>query len=284
VYSSVNGVLFDKSQTTLLAYPEGIGPSFTIAYGVTGIGPSAFESSSRLVSINLPNSLVSIGDSAFLGCSSLLSVAIPPGITNIPVNAFGDCSSLTNVTIPDTLTTISDGAFQSDGNLSSLTIPGSVTSIGEDAFFDCGFHSLTIPDSVTNIGLDAFYWCFGLSAVYFEGNAPASSNAFYAVPATAYYLPGTTGWDVFATNSGIATAPWQPQIQSNDGSFGVLSNQFGFNVTWASGQTVVVDTCTNLANPVWQPFQTNVLAGGSAYFGDPQWTNWPGRFYRVRSP
>ena len=31
-------------------------------------------------------------------------------------------------------------------------------------------------------------------------------------------------------------------------------------------------------------FATNTLTGGTAYFGDPQWTNYPGRFYRLRSP
>jgi hypothetical protein len=30
--------------------------------------------------------------------------------------------------------------------------------------------------------------------------------------------------------------------------------------------------------------QTNTLTGGSAYFSDPQWMNYPGRFYRIRSP
>jgi hypothetical protein len=30
--------------------------------------------------------------------------------------------------------------------------------------------------------------------------------------------------------------------------------------------------------------QTNTLAGGSFYFSDPEWTNYPSRFYRVRSP
>ncbi|HWY32809.1 MAG TPA: hypothetical protein VNX46_18740 [Candidatus Acidoferrum sp.] len=62
------------------------------------------------------------------------------------------------------------------------------------------------------------------------------------------------------------------------------SNGFGFNINWASGQTVVVEACTNLANTSWLPVQTNMLSGGSFYFSDPQWTNYPARFYRLRSP
>ena len=75
-----------------------------------------------------------------------------------------------------------------------------------------------------------------------------------------------------------------PAIQTGDGSFGVWTNQFGFNISWTSGQTVVVEASTNLANPYWQPLQTNTLTSGSAWFNDPERTNFPGRFYRLRSP
>jgi hypothetical protein len=66
-------------------------------------------------------------------------------------------------------------------------------------------------------------------------------------------------------------------------NFGFQTNQFGFNLNWASDQTVVVEACTNLANPVWTPVGTNTLTGGSSYFSDPDSTNYPGRFYRLRS-
>ena len=75
-----------------------------------------------------------------------------------------------------------------------------------------------------------------------------------------------------------------PQARSANASFGVRSNQFGFNIAWASGQVVVVEACTNLANPVWSPLRTNALNSDTLYFSDPQWTNYPARFYRVRSP
>jgi hypothetical protein len=47
---------------------------------------------------------------------------------------------------------------------------------------------------------------------------------------------------------------------------------------------IVVETCTNLANPTWIPLATNTLTSGSSYFSDPAWTNYPSRFYRLRSP
>ena len=47
---------------------------------------------------------------------------------------------------------------------------------------------------------------------------------------------------------------------------------------------IVVEACTDLANPTWSPLATNTLTGGSFYFSDPQWANHPSRFYRLRSP
>ena len=75
----------------------------------------------------------------------------------------------------------------------------------------------------------------------------------------------------------------RPQAQA-DAKFGVISNRFGFNIRWANGRVVVVDGCTNLANPAWVPLQTNNLTTGSAYFSDPKWTNLMGRYYRIRAP
>jgi len=100
-------------------------------------------------------------------------------------------------------------------------------------------------------------------------------------------LPGTTGWADFSANTGLPTAPWflpNPLILNTGPSFGVQSNAFGFIITWATNISVVVEACTNLTSPVWQPIQTNTLTGGASYFSDPQWTNCPGRFYRLRSP
>jgi hypothetical protein len=168
--------------------------------------------------------------------------------------------------------------------LTNVTILNSVTNIGISAFDDCTrLTSVTIPNSVTGIGNYAFDYCIRLSRVYFQGNSPAPTNdltVFGYTPATVYYLPGATGWG--STFDGRPTRLWLPQVQSSGNSLGVQTNQFGFNINWASGQIVVVEASTDLIN--WQSVQTNTLASGSVYFSDPQWSNYPGRFYRLRSP
>jgi hypothetical protein len=74
-----------------------------------------------------------------------------------------------------------------------------------------------------------------------------------------------------------------PAIQTTNASFGVRTNMFGFTIAGPINMPVIVEAATNLANHVWQPLQTNTLTNGSFYFGDAQWTNYPRRFYRIRS-
>jgi hypothetical protein len=81
--------------------------------------------------------------------------------------------------------------------------------------------------------------------------------------------------------------PWNAQVQF-DTNFGVISNQFGFDV-YGANWPFAVDTATDLGDPIWSPMATNTIVNGGTtngvfYFSDSQWTNYPARFYRVRSP
>jgi hypothetical protein len=272
--------------------------SVTIGTNVTTIGPNSFENC-PYTSVTIPNSVTSIGIFAF-GYSGLTSVTIPNSLTNIGSGAFAQCSSLAAITVNS-----SNPAYISvngilfnrsqtalieypDGKvLTFYAIPNSVTSIGEDAFW--GGASLTgvsIPNSVSNIEDFAFYGCVGLTRIYSQGNAPTPTNDSSVFSGDnngiVYYLPDTTGWG--STFDGLPTVLWNPQAQTSGGSFGVRTNQFGFDITGSSNLIIVVEACTNLVNPIWQPVQTNMLTGGSSYFSDPQWTNFPSRYYRLNSP
>ncbi len=115
----------------------------------------------------------------------------------------------------------------------------------------------------------AFIPAPNLTAVYFRGNAPAldpvGSYLFYDDNnATVYYLPGTTSWA--STFGGLPAVLWNPQVQTGGASFGVRTNRFGFTVTGTSNLVIVVEACTNLANPTWSPVMTNTLTGGSSVF------------------
>jgi hypothetical protein len=100
--------------------------------------------------------------------------------------------------------------------------------------------------------------------------------------ATVYYLPGTTGW--ITIFDGRPTKLWNPQAQTIGATFGVQSNQFGFIITGTADIPIMVEVCTNLSCGIWVPLQTASLTNGAFQFCDSQCTNYPGRFYRFRSP
>ena len=56
-YSSVDGVLFDKSQTTLIYCPQGKAGTCTIPGSVRSIGANAFSECYNLRTIMIPNSV-----------------------------------------------------------------------------------------------------------------------------------------------------------------------------------------------------------------------------------
>jgi len=219
------------------------------------------------------------------------TVIIPDTITGLPVTAIGDWafsspSGLTSITIPNSLISIGYGAFFHCTSLTNVTIGNNVTSIADWAFSDCtNLTNITIPSKVNGIGDQAFYDCTSLIGAWFQGNSPAlgGPSVFYGDNnATVYYLSGTTGWQ--AAFGGRPTALWNPLIQVNSPGLGVHTNQFWFNITGPTNLLIVVEACTNIANPIWISLQTNTLTGGSFYFSDPGWTNYPARFYRTRSP
>jgi hypothetical protein len=166
-----------------------------------------------------------------------------------------------------------------------VTIPDSVTNIGNFAFQWCyKLASVTIGNSVTNIGNNAFYSDTNLTGVYFKGNAPGIGSTVFSgdTNATVYYLPGKIGWS--SPFAGRPAVLWNPLFQVSDSSFGVRTNRFGFNITGTTNIPIMLEACTNLANPIWVPLQSCTLTNGSLYFSDPDWTNYPARFYRIRSP
>ena len=100
----------------------------------------------------------------------------------------------------------------------------------------------------------------------------------YTVVVTSPYGSMTSGVAVLTVT--LPRTP--PQIITGDASFGFQTNHFGFNLSGAVGQTIVVDGSTDLVG--WTPLFTNIVLSSPFYFFDPASTNYPSRFYRARLP
>ena len=178
-YCSLDGVLFNKAQTTLVQAPLAMTGSYVVPSGVTNIAYAAFYYCVGLTNITLPSSVVTVEDWAIASCESLTKLTIPNGVQNFKIWAVAYCFRLSSVTIPGSVASVGDYAFRGCTNLASATISNGVASLGFQAFDGCdSLTSVAIPASVTNIGASAFADCFALTAITVAALNPnyASTN------------------------------------------------------------------------------------------------------------
>lgn len=172
-FTSVDGVMFDKDVTRVIAYPAGrLASSYTIPASVTDIGEGAFEYCNNLTGMDIPDGVTTIGRFAFDFCESLTSVTIPNSVTAVKDLAFSNCPGLTSMVIPDSVTELGGayGVFECCDNLSSVTIGSGVTSLRQSEFLGCtSLARVYLPSSVTQIFRDVFLNCTALTDVYYGG-------------------------------------------------------------------------------------------------------------------
>ena len=151
VISVVDGVIFSKDGTRLIACPCNKVGAYEIPQGVLEIGTHAFENCNDLTAVTIPESVVSIEGNPFdfaqlelklapenpdfslidgvlfdkAGDKLLVypcgrpgdTYAVPEGTTEIGAFAFAGCRQLSNVTIPESVTAIESDSFWNCDNL-----------------------------------------------------------------------------------------------------------------------------------------------------------------------
>lgn len=249
-YCDIDGVLFNKDKTSIIAYPNAKSHTYAI-----------------------PDSVTSIGYGAFYGCSSLASIVIPDGVMSIGWHAFNGCTSLTNITIPNSVTSIGWSSFSGCKSLTSIKIPDNVTNIDPMAFNGCtSLASVTLPDSVTNILGCAFFNCTSLTDVYYSGSSEQWSAIGIAVgnevlsKVQVHYLYGLTpkekakryieSLDIIYTGTDNANRVTQDIGLETE-------NPYGLEVKWSSSNINVI-SCKG--NVVRQQNDTNVKISVGVYY------------------
>lgn len=120
-FTSIDGVLYDKSVSELIACPR-LKDEITIPDGIQTISPFAFYSCQNLRVINMPNSITMLGEAGFNVCNSLTDINFSDNITFIDDNAFWECTSLTSMLLPKSIAGIGDNAFTGCTNLTKIYI------------------------------------------------------------------------------------------------------------------------------------------------------------------
>lgn len=166
-FSSLDGVLYNKNKTKIVAVPGGLEENFTIPSTVSCIGNCSFYGCRKLTEIEIPENVSIIEKYAFRYCSNLKKIMLPQKLKCIEKETFDGCTALEDVYFPPKLKKIGVGAFSFCHSLTYLMIPPSVTKIESHAFYLCENLELKIWNSRYNveIGYDAFEGC---KRIYYE--------------------------------------------------------------------------------------------------------------------
>ena len=171
-YCAVEGVLYDKALTQMIAYPPAKTAVHTVPDSVTDVevianGADLFAGicirfgagvtdyvledgviySADMTRIILatgeaegkyvmPDTVTEMGPMAFAN-SKFTEVTISSGVTAITYYAFGGSACLEKVHIPDSVIFIEDHAFQDCSALKTVNIPSSVRGVYWGAYLDC---------------------------------------------------------------------------------------------------------------------------------------------------
>jgi hypothetical protein len=181
VYSSLDGVLYNKDKTTIIRYPCGKEASlFSFPNTVIEVGLGAFEGSTYLSSITMTETLRIIRNAAFKGCTSLTSLNIPSMVSEIGGYAFENCNRLSTVNLPMLVSEVSYCAFKNCTNLSRIVIPESVREIRAEAFAGCSsLMSISLGVDIKGLGDNCFSGCVGLKDVYTAQSTPQNIPAIF---------------------------------------------------------------------------------------------------------
>ena len=138
-FTAVDGVIFSKDLTTLVAFP------------------SAYPHNHYVV----PEKTRIIGECAFEN-SCISSIELPEGLSSIKKGAF-DGSEIRNIEMPDSVTELGELVFRFCYNLEHIRLSNGLQTIPRQTFSNCPqLKHLEIPKSVKRLYYSAIAWCEGL--------------------------------------------------------------------------------------------------------------------------
>lgn len=208
-FTSVNGILFSKSQKSLIQFPAGKDvTSYTIPANVDSLNAYSFMDCHKLTSITIPEGVKYIGDCAIYSCYGLSTISIPASVSEIyGAGAGGRCINLSEINVDDANMNYCsvDGIlfnkqknaiiiFPAGKNIEEYTVPETVDSIAPYGFSTCQHLSaITIPAGVKSFATFTFFSCANLKRFIDLNPVPQmlrNTNVFNNVPTSmTLYVP-----------------------------------------------------------------------------------------------
>ena len=140
VFSSDNGILYNKDKTILIRYPiakvDDNDLTVNFITSVKEIYSYAFAMNTALLTVNFNENITKIGSGAFYKCDNLRNLNFNKNnnIKVIQAYAFEDCRNLTNVNLPKGLEELGSSSFRGCINLFTIYLPNSINEFGNHIF------------------------------------------------------------------------------------------------------------------------------------------------------
>ncbi len=290
-YSSLDGVLFNKTRTTLIQYPAGKTRDYTVPDTVTDIAYEAFAGFSHLFDVTIPDNVTSIRGGAFMGCGSLSSVTIGRGVTTIEDFAFAMCSALSAVYFQGNAPIAGRQVFADDFIATGYYLPGTA---GWSSWFSGLTMVLWDPPVIqtpprtqtaevgSKVAMEVQV-SGGMPLIckwYFNGNSLISSGTDRELQLTNVQLSDSGTYTVVVANPSltVTSAPAVLEV------IPVVERRTvpRIKLMGDDGSLLTVDYANALSSaPSWLPLDTVSLVSTSQYYFDVSEALPPQRFYRA---
>jgi hypothetical protein len=290
-YSSVDGVLFSKDKTELIAYPAGKSQyEYTVPDNVTSIYTSAFRYCNNLTNVIISNTVKEIGYNAFEYCDNLTNVVIGDDVTEIGERAFEGCVKLTDIYVNENNPNyISVDGVLFDKDMTELivypagksktkyNVPEGVINIHERSFMHCKqLVEIFIPTTVTNIGFSPFHDCKNLTDIYYGGteeqwkgikktdigvkDVPIHYNSDRLTIPAIEALTVTKQGNDYIFNISVEDIPYNCEIlavlyDNNEGITGIGNSEIDFGDTEKT-ITISADSATTAKAFIWESLES----------------------------
>ena len=165
-FVSYDGVLFDKVEGKLVAYPENrVAKDFTIPSILHALYSHTFSQCRNLEKIVIPACISRIDEYAFYNCMKLKEIEVSPlnnyyaSLNGVLYDKEGEELLLYPINkedkefeVPDTIHMLDRYTFNMNNHLEKVIIPNSVTVFGENVFYFCdGLKEVVMPDDIQHV-------------------------------------------------------------------------------------------------------------------------------------
>ena len=188
-FSSMGGVLVNKSLDTIFYFPQGRSGSYTIPDCIQKIAYSAFRSCRYIESLNIPDSVKYIGELAFGECYKLTGIYVSED------NEY--YTDIDGILFNKKLTSII--CYPAGKTEETYKFPNTITEIGVSAFYTCEYIKyMVLPISVETISRASFAYCYNLETILLHNSIKEIQDLTFSNCSSLsdiYYLGTEESWE-----------------------------------------------------------------------------------------